>query len=136
VEVDPVRPTVTPLGNKRLRVKHEESLSKFTFKFSLRRSIKASQSPARQPAAAAADASSSPSAAGTTGAREAAALADELETLKREAGEARAEVLGRGLHSSTFQLNLSRFRKNTHPEYPLTLPNTPWKIPPRTPYTT
>jgi len=30
-----------------------------------------------------------------------------------------ATTLGRGLHSSTFQLNLSRFRHKTHPPHPI-----------------
>jgi len=32
---------------------------------------------------------------------------------------------GRGLHSSTFQLNLSRFSHKIHPSNPLITPNTP-----------
>jgi len=35
----------------------------------------------------------------------------------------------RGLHSSTFQLNLSRFRHKTHPGHPLMNPNTPYTPP-------
>ena len=35
-----------------------------------------------------------------------------------------AAAMGRGLHSSTFQLNLSRFRHKIHPEHPLMPPNT------------
>jgi len=37
-------------------------------------------------------------------------------------------AVGRGLHSSTFQLNMSRFRPKIHPRHrltPLTPPNTP-----------
>jgi hypothetical protein len=39
---------------------------------------------------------------------------------------------GRGLHSSTFQLNLSRFRFKIHPKHPLLIPDTPF-IPPKQP---
>jgi len=35
-----------------------------------------------------------------------------------------AGVCGRGLHSSTFQLNLSRFWHKIHPKHPLIPPNT------------
>jgi hypothetical protein len=38
--------------------------------------------------------------------------------------EARGLLRGRGLHSSTFQLNLSRVSSNIHPEHPLLPPNT------------
>jgi hypothetical protein len=41
-------------------------------------------------------------------------------------------VAGRGLHSSTFQLNLSRFRHKIHPEHPLLTPATP-STPPEQP---
>ena len=33
-------------------------------------------------------------------------------------------LLGRGLHSSTFQLNLSRFWHKIHPKHPLLPPDT------------
>ena len=33
-------------------------------------------------------------------------------------------LLGRGLHSSTFQLNVSRFCHEMHPKYPFTSSNT------------
>jgi hypothetical protein len=39
------------------------------------------------------------------------------------------EILGRGLHSSTFQLNLSQFRHKTHPRHPLIPPNNPSTTP-------
>jgi hypothetical protein len=38
-------------------------------------------------------------------------------------------ILGRGLHSSTFQLNLSRLRHKTHPRHPLTPLHTPFTPP-------
>ena len=41
---------------------------------------------------------------------------------------------GRGLHSSTSQLNLSCFCHQTHPEYPLVTPSYPL-LPPDTSYT-
>ena len=34
-------------------------------------------------------------------------------------------LLGRGIHSSTFQLNRGRFRHNIHPSHPPIPPNTP-----------
>ena len=34
-------------------------------------------------------------------------------------GDGGALAAGRSLHSSTFQLNLSRFAYKTHPKYPL-----------------
>jgi len=34
-------------------------------------------------------------------------------------------MAGRGLHSSTSQLNLSRFETETHPAHPSILPSTP-----------
>ena len=40
-------------------------------------------------------------------------------------GGGRGGAKGRGAHSSTFQLNLSRFRHNTHPGHPLITPDTP-----------
>jgi len=39
---------------------------------------------------------------------------------------------GRGLHSSTFQLKLSRFWQKLHPRHPLISPDTPY-TPPRQP---
>ena len=39
---------------------------------------------------------------------------------------------GRGLHSSTFRLNLSRFSHKIHPIHPLISPDTPY-TPPRQP---
>ena len=44
------------------------------------------------------------------------------------------DVDGRGLHSSTFQLNLSRFWHKIHPRHPLIPPDTPY-TPPRQPLT-
>jgi hypothetical protein len=44
----------------------------------------------------------------------------------------RMEVPGRGLHSSTFQLNLSRFLYTVHPKHPL-IPPRPLKHPPNSP---
>jgi hypothetical protein len=43
------------------------------------------------------------------------------------------EQLGRGLHSSTFQLNLSRFGHKLHPKHPLITPDTAYS-PPNKPY--
>jgi len=40
-----------------------------------------------------------------------------------------SEIHGRGLHSSTSQLNLSRFRRKIHPEHPLVLLKKPRDTP-------
>jgi hypothetical protein len=51
-------------------------------------------------------------------------------TVKQRSGAANAAIAGRGLHSSTFQLNLSRFpRHKIHRKHPLLTPDTP-QIPP------
>jgi len=42
-----------------------------------------------------------------------------------ESAFAATVVHGRGLHSSTFQLNLIRFRHYVYPKHPLIPPNTP-----------
>ena len=40
MQVDPIRPTLKAPGTKRLRLKSDEPLSNFAFKFELRRYIK------------------------------------------------------------------------------------------------
>ena len=42
MQIDPVKPKLKPPGTKRLKLKYDEPLSKFAFKFNLRRYIKAS----------------------------------------------------------------------------------------------
>jgi len=37
VQVDPIKPTLNPLGTKCLKLKYDEPPSKFSFKFNLRR---------------------------------------------------------------------------------------------------
>ena len=37
MQVDPIKPTLQPPGTERLRLKYDESLSNFAFKFNLRR---------------------------------------------------------------------------------------------------
>jgi hypothetical protein len=60
------------------------------------------------------------------------------ETSQDEAGAAALLTveLGRGLHSSAFQLNMSRFRHKTHPRLSLTPPKQPFTTPKCTPYST
>jgi hypothetical protein len=56
------------------------------------------------------------------------ARAEEAGAGDQDAGEARGGrdgVRGRGLHSSTSQLNLSRLRHKTHPKNPLIPPDNP-----------
>jgi len=40
VQVDPIKPTLKAPGTKRLKLKHDEPLSNFAFKFNLRRYTK------------------------------------------------------------------------------------------------
>jgi len=37
VQVDPIKPTLKPTGTKRLKLKHNQLLSNFAFKFNMRR---------------------------------------------------------------------------------------------------
>jgi hypothetical protein len=37
VQIDPIKPTLTAPGTKRLKLKHDELFSNFAFKFNLRR---------------------------------------------------------------------------------------------------
>jgi hypothetical protein len=70
-------------------------------------------------------------------ARAAAAAAHAAAADERGAREAAEAALGRALHSSTSELNLSRFRHSTHPlnasttppPLPLTLPKHPLNTP-------
>jgi hypothetical protein len=75
VQVDPIKPTLTAPGTKRLKLKYYKLLSNFPFKFNLRLYN--------------------------------TELKSEPVLCYLLAG-ACGELVGRGLHSSTFQLNLSR----------------------------
>ena len=70
MQVDPIKPALKAPESKPLKLEHEKALSKYAFKFNLRRSTK-------------------------------------VETLVDWRLNRPMVVLGRGLHSSTFQLNLS-----------------------------
>jgi len=70
VQVDPVKPTLTAPGTKRLTLKYYILLSNFNFKFNMRRCT---------------------------------------EVQLRTSVRVYREMPGRGLHSSTFPLNLSAF---------------------------
>ena len=72
MQVDPIKPTLTPPEIKRLKAKYDKLLSNIALKFNLRRYIM------------------------------------EIEKLETS-GDVACLHIGRGLHSSTFQLNLSRF---------------------------
>ena len=82
VQVDPFKPKLKPPGTKRLKLKYDELPSNFAFKFNLRRYSEGSKT---IPCNAVGDFSI--------------------------AGHATMKglSLGRGVHSSTFQLNLSHF---------------------------
>ena len=59
-------------------------------------------------------------------------LRGDAHVLAQEAGAVPPQPQGRGSHSSTSQLNLSRFGHKIHPKQSLIPPNTP-KTPPKFP---
>ena len=91
VQVDPTKPMLKAPGTKRLKPKYDELLSKFAFKFNLRRYTSAT--------------SSCPTATTRRARRRAAAPAPPRRARARQ-----------GItHSSTVQLNLSRFGHKSTP---------------------
>jgi hypothetical protein len=85
VQVAPMKPKSKPPGTKRLKLKHDEPLSNFAFKFDMRRYSVGAPPPRR-------DWCSAREVGGVVGRR-----------ARPQSGQ------GRGLHSSTSQLNVSRF---------------------------
>ena len=53
MQVDPMKPKLKPLGNKRLKLKRDEPLSNFGFNFNLRRCSEGAKLQSRNTAAAA-----------------------------------------------------------------------------------
>jgi len=87
VQVDPIKPTLKAPGTKHLKLKYDEPLSKFAFKFNLRRYAEARE-------------------------RLAAWMAHHLSCFDltwpwKSWIHVATKDAGRGLHSSTVQLNLS-----------------------------
>jgi hypothetical protein len=96
VQVDPNKTTLKAPGIKRVKLKFDKVLSSFAFKFKLRRFSMVADRVVRSPAAP-----------GVDNDVEVEGYATELQ----HGGQfmPMAVMPGRALHSSTFQLNLSRF---------------------------
>jgi hypothetical protein len=89
VQVHPIKPTLKAPGcpgTNRLKLQHDEPLSKSAFKFNLRRYTEVAVQPS------------------TT-----SAPVVDITRVKNSRMALQCGLCGRGLHSSTFQLNLSRF---------------------------
>jgi len=97
-----MKPTRKPPGTKRLKLEHEKLLFNFAFKFNLRRSTEA---------------------AAKRDERKAAAASPQQSPLR--APPSQRMDPGRGLHSSTSQLNLSRFCHKIHSGHHLIPPDIP-----------
>jgi len=87
VQLDPIKPKLKPPRTKRLKLECDELLSIFAFNFNLRRFMMGSDL--------------------LYEAHHAAVLPAVIR--RRLAAGGRCRVVGRGLHSSASQLNLSRF---------------------------
>ena len=112
VQVDPMKPKLKPTGTKRLKLNCDKLLSTSAFKINLRRYSEASASAgpagAGPVAAAAAAGAGAGAGAGTGAGAVVVAVAGPGTGAGPGTREVRQSTPGRGLHSSTFQLNLSR----------------------------
>jgi len=90
VQVDPINPTLTPPGTERLKLICDDPLTNLAFEFNLRRYTVANSGP-------------------HTNASQFYVTAAPLAFLDGKKVAFGRVIDGRGLHSSTFQLNLSRF---------------------------
>ena len=113
MQIDPIKPTLKAPGTKRLKLNFDEPLSNVAFNFNLRRYIMALGTRCLHHRAGAVAASmgkqshGDDSDDGAAGVDRTALLEDLYEAEARWQGAVRG-LAGRGLHSSTSQLNLSR----------------------------
>jgi hypothetical protein len=105
VQVDPIKPKLTLPGTKRSKLNCDEPLSNFAFKFELRRYAEVVRLDQLRRACTHLGLSQ-PSDAELQAMDSYSGHQEDFEVVRRSMAAGGA---GRGLHSSTFQLNLSRF---------------------------